>query len=125
MMEASYKVWSDLKKNRLYIVLKGLITDVMAKEAADMVITEAYKLSPGFSVINDCSELEPGNPAGAREIQRAQVGLGYCGVRRVIRVLHPANEIINKQFENTAKEYPFANTASSVEEAEKILDVAS
>lgn len=122
-MDASYKVWSDAAKNRLYIVLKGRIPDDMAKTAADTVIAEAGKLKPGFSIINDCSDMEPGSPIGVKEIRRAQAYLGYCGVKRIIRVVHPSNEAAKRMFENTPKDYPFANTASSVEEAEKILDI--
>lgn len=122
-MVASYQVRADISKNRLYIILKGRIPDDMAKEAADKVINEAGKLSAGFSIINDCSEMEPGSPVGVKEIRRAQAYLGYCGVKRIIRVVHPALDATRKQFESTAKDYPFANTASSIEEAEKILDI--
>lgn len=122
-MKASYKVWVDVRKNRLYIVLTGRIPDDMAKIAADMVIDEAGKLTPGFSIINDCSDMEPGSPAGVKEIRRAQAFLGYCGVKRIIRVVHPDHEAVKRQFERTPKEYPSANTAASVEEAEKILDL--
>jgi len=66
-MEASYKIWSDAAKNRLYIILKGSIPDEMAKAAADQTIEEAKKLQPGFTVINDFSEVEPAGPNGARK----------------------------------------------------------
>lgn len=122
-MDASYKIWSESSKNRLYIVLKGPIPDDMAKAAADKVIEEAKKLQPGFAVINDISEMEPASIFGAKEIRRAQAFLGYSGVKRVIRIVHPSDDATNKQFENTPKDYPAANTAHSIEEADKILEM--
>ncbi len=120
-MEASYRIWSDNKKNRLYVVLKGAMSDGLAKEMADHTIEEAKKLTPGFTVINDISELEPITEIGAKEIKRAQAFLGYKGVKRIIRVVSPAMDLARKQFEAAPQGYPAANTASSIEEAEKML----
>ena len=122
-MDASYKIWSDPSKNRLYIVLKGSIPDDMATAAADKTIREAKKLQPGFIVINDISEVEPAGPNGAKEIKRAQAFLGYRGVKRVIRIVHPSDDAVNKQFENNPKYYPAANIALSIEEADKMLEL--
>ena len=121
-MEPSYKIWADPAKNRLYIVLKGAIPDEMAKAAADQAIEEAKKLGAGFFVINDISEMQPGSPKGAAEIRRAQAFLGYHGVRRIIRIVKAAGQAVNKQFESTPPGYPAVNTASSIAEAEAILD---
>ena len=124
-MEPSYKIWTDLAKNRLYLVLKGAIPDEMAKAAAEEVMAETKKLSTGFCVVNDISGMQPAGPRGAAEIKRAQAFLGYMGVRRIIRIVHPTDTEVKKQFENAIPGYPTANTASSIEEADAILDKAT
>ena len=121
-MEPSYKIWADTAKNRLYIVLKGSIPDEMAKAAAETVMAETKKLSAGFCVVNDISEMQPASPKGAAEIKRAQAFLGYMGVRRIIRVIPAAGPAVQKQFESPPPGYPAANAASSIAEAEAILD---
>jgi hypothetical protein len=121
-MEPSCSVRADVAKNRLYIVLKGSIPDETAKLAAEQVMEETKKLSAGFCVVNDISGMQPAGPKGAAEIKRAQAFLGYMGVRRIIRIVHPTDTEVKKQFENTPTGYPTANTASSIEEADAILD---
>lgn len=121
-MESSYKIRADPAKNRLYIVLKGSIPDEMAKAAAEEVMAETKKLSAGFCVVNDISEMQPASPRGAAEIKRAQAFLGYMGVRRIIRVVPATGPEVKAQFESPPQGYPAANTASSIEEADAILD---
>lgn len=121
-MEPSYNVWVDSAKNRLYLVLKGSIPDDMAKAAADKTIEEAKKLQPGFFVVNDISEMQPAGLKGAAEIKRAQAFLGYLGVKRIIRIVPQTDAIVKKQFETPIQGIPAANTASSIEEADDILD---
>ena len=124
-MEPSYSVRADVAKNRLYIALKGAIPDEMAKAAAKEVMEETKKLSAGFCVVNDISEMQPASPRGAAEIKRAQAFLGYMGVRRIIRVVPSSGAGTAQQFENAIPGYPTANTASSIEEADAILDKAT
>lgn len=121
-MQSICKVWSDSAKNRLYLVFQGTIPDDMAKSAADRVIDETKNLRPGFSVINDISQAQPAGPWGAAEIKRVQAFLGYMGIERIIRILPDSDSGVAGQFENTARNYPTAMTASSIEEAEAILD---
>jgi hypothetical protein len=121
-MDASYKVWADVPKNRLYLILKGFMPDEMVKAAADLTIEEAKKLQPGFQVINDISELKPASQAGADEIKRAQAFLGSRGVKRVIRIVKPDNVTAKLQFARSSKDFYKADTAASIEDAESILD---
>ena len=124
-MEPSCSDRADVAKNRLYIVLKGSIPDEMAKAAAEEVMAETKKLSAGFCVVNDISGMQPAGPRGAAEIKRAQAFLGYMGVRRIIRVAPSSGAGAAQQFENATPGYPAANTASTIEEADAILDKAT
>ncbi len=121
-MEASYKIWADVPKNRLYLILKGFIHDEMVKAAADLTIEEAKKLQPGFDVINDISEFKPASQGGADQIKRAQAFLGGRGVKRVIRIVKPENTTTKLQFARSSKDFYKADTADSIEDAESILD---
>jgi cell division ATPase FtsA len=122
MNEPSYKVWADIPLNRLYIVLEGFMPLDMLKAAADKVIAEGDKLKPGFHVINDISRMATTSPEGADHIKRAQAHLKEIGVARVIRILLQENTVTKMQFDRTSKEFYQANVASSLEEAEDILN---
>jgi hypothetical protein len=124
-MEPSYIIRADPAKNRLYLALKGAIPDEMAKDAADKTIEEPKKLQPGFTAVNDISQAQPTGPKGVVEIKRAQAFLGYLGVRRIIRVIPQSDNGAARQFENPPQGYPIANTASSIEEADTMLDKAN
>jgi hypothetical protein len=121
-MQSICKVWSNVAKNRLYLVFQGTIPDDMAKSAAERVIEEARHLRPGFSVVNDLSQAQPTGPWGAAEIRRVQAFLGYMGIERIIRILPEVDGGVAGQFEKAAGKYPTALTAGSIEEADAILD---
>jgi anti-anti-sigma regulatory factor len=120
-----FQVQADTVKNRLYIVLTGVPTAGEAKQAADAVAETVKKLKPGFSVINDASNLKPVDPAGAKEIIRAQHAIKEAGVGRVIRVVGDA-ALVKMQFRRTGMEAGYdqgaEEIAASVQEAEQLLD---
>ena len=113
---------ADVVKNRLYITLKGFLTDEEAKNAAGLVIAEIRKLRPGFDVINDLSEFEAASPVGTQEIARGQKAAVGGGARRFIRVV--SQEILGAhQFQRVAKTTGVtAEVAGSVIEAERLLE---
>lgn len=118
-----FEVHINMAKNRLYITLKGFMSDEEVRDAANEVIKNADKLRPGFDVVNDLSEMKVATQDGAKEIARAQHYLAGKGVNRVIRVV--VNSVTKTQFNRTGKAAGYskdADTASSVEEADKMLD---
>jgi hypothetical protein len=120
----SYKARADVTKNRLYIVLEGFLTNVQARECADLTIAECRKLSPGFDVITDIATAQPSTGKGAEELLRAMIFLKEHGMGRAIRVMQNPKEMTLGSYQMTrkSKEAGYdANTAASVEEAEEML----
>lgn len=120
-----YEVRIAPEKNRMYLTLRGFMMDEELQKAADTVIAEMKKLKPGFTTINDISDFKPATPEGAEHIKRAQKALSDYGMARVIRVVH--EKIMGAmQFNRTSREREaaqyLADTAPSVEEAERMLD---
>jgi hypothetical protein len=116
------EVRTDVFKNRLYVMLEGFFSTEEMKKQVDNLVQEVKKLKPGFDVINDISRFKPTTPQGAEEMTRAQQSLQAAGVGRIIRIVESAS-LSEMQFTRTAKEAGYAaETATSVEEAEKMLD---
>ncbi len=112
----------DLTKNRLYITLDGFNTPEEARKIADEVIEKAKTLRPGFFAINDIRTFKAGTPDSAEQIKRASEFLMGKGMRHLIRVTGESR-IASMQVDRMAKEAGYiAEIASTVEEAEKILD---
>ena len=117
-----YEARADIRRNRLYVVLEGFISDAEAKDACDTTIAEASKLMPGFDIINDISTVKPASPHGVTELLRCQTFLRDRGIGRVIRVV-PKLSVGAMQISRTGKEAGYdADTATSIEEAEKMLE---
>ncbi len=114
----------DAAKNRIYIVMEGFLTDAQVKEGADGVIANVAKLRPGFDVINDISKFKPTSPAGTQDIGRVQQFIKEKGPRRIIRVV--VEGVAKGQLSRTATSVAHydkdADTASSVAEAERMLE---
>ncbi len=92
------------------------------KELVDYTIQEIDKLKPGFTVINDISRCKPTTPQGAKELLRVQEYAQAAGLGRVIRIVESA-VLTEMQYTRTAKKAGFtAETATSIQEAEEILD---
>ena len=119
-----YEVRADQQKNRLYIILKGFLSDEEVKQAAEEVIQKVQQLQPGFGIINDIAELAPASPEATGYIKQAQTAAFRHGPSKVVRVVKSA--ISSMQFNRLQKEAG-ANyetlQAQTLEEAERILDV--
>jgi hypothetical protein len=116
-------VRANVAKNRLYMALDGFFSDEEAKQTADKGIAEASKLKAGFDIVNDIRGFKPTSPNGAAEIKRALIFCKQQGLRHVIRVVDQAAVIGEVQFSRQSKDVGLAvDTATSVEEADKILD---
>ncbi len=120
-----YRIYANVPKNRLYLILNGFFTDDEVHTASDLTISEIKKLQPGFAIINDISTFKPATPAGAEDIKRAQVFAKEHGAKRVIRVVGEdkvASAIAAMQFARTQQAAGYqAEIVSTVEEAEKLL----
>jgi len=116
-------VHANAAKNRLYMALEGFFSDEEAKEIADKGISEVSKLKTGFDIVNDIRGFKPTSPKGADEIKRGLVFCKQQGLRHVIRVVDESAVIGQGQFARQAKEIgQNSETATSVEEADRILD---
>jgi hypothetical protein len=119
-----FEVKSDAVKNRLYIKISGFITDQELKEATDKIISNLNGLKPGFDVINDISGIKAGGmPKNTDSLIHAQGLIKKAGVNRIIRVV--ASVMTKLQFSESGMKAGYAKdaeTAPSLEEAEKMLD---
>jgi hypothetical protein len=70
-----YEVTVNTDKNYMVLILKGFMKDEEVKKAAEKVLSEADKLTPNFTVINDISDFKPTTPSAAEEIKKAQAAL--------------------------------------------------
>lgn len=122
MESATFEVRADLRKNRLYITFTGFFSDQLMQEACAKVESEARRLKPGFSIITDITRCKPATPRGTEFIHRTQAFLAKNGVGRVVRITAPDNVIIKFQFQRRSEGLYRADTAASVEEAERLLD---
>jgi len=116
------KIWSDKEKNRVFLVLKGVIPKDEIKAAADFFIREVQKLKPPVDVINDISEFTPEGNMDTSEIVRAQKFIFQYGMGKTIRIIRDKVEGVIPFVGGVVETGYNAELAYSVEEAEKMLD---
>lgn len=123
-IETGYDVTADTASNTLYIELAGRMEPAAIEDAADDVLAAAETLSEGFSVINDISEFMPPSPEAAAPIQRAQTELRALGVGDVVRVVaEDTSSVTENAFQRRSRKAGYeGKTATSIEEAERLLD---
>jgi hypothetical protein len=122
-MSIEYSIRADVMKNRLYISIKGFMTEEDAVTISDKASAEMRKLRPGFDVINDIRELKPASPKASKFYARQLDVAKEVGIGRVVRVV--GDQVITKmQLTKALKDTVgvVALTAASVEEAESLLD---
>jgi hypothetical protein len=122
-MSIKHDIRADVLKNRLYISIKGFMSGEDAVIISDKAAAEQRKLKPGFDVINDIRDLKPATPKASQLYSRQLDVAKEIGVGRVVRVV--GDQVITKmQLAKALKNAVgvVAETAASVEEAEKILD---
>ena len=116
-----YEIRSDSHRNLLYVRLDGYLTDMEAASAADKVIAEVDRLSPGFDAITDIRTFKPGSPRVAEELMRAQRAYKVKAIRRLIRVVGES-VVAKMQFQRTGSEVGLEVAyVSSLKEAEALL----
>jgi hypothetical protein len=122
--ETGYEVEADRTSNTLYIELAGRMEPEEIEAAADEVLDAAQTLSEGFYVINDISGFMPPSPEAAKPIKRAQTELRELGVGDVVRVVADETSAVTENaFQRRSRQAGYeGKTATSVEEAERLLD---
>jgi len=122
-MEKRLKVDADIRKNRLYFIIAGLVR----KDALERLYTETRfcvaDLKPGFDVITDLTACDLGHLDGLPTFRKIMYYLVSHGVREVVRIMNPDSlfhhQIIN--FDTQVAGYK-SFWVSSRQEAEEFLD---
>ncbi|MDY6864726.1 MAG: hypothetical protein SVY15_01960 [Halobacteriota archaeon] len=117
-----YEIRTDVTKNRMYLKLAGFFHEEEIAGDIDIILEEVKKLKPGYDAVSEINEFKPASPKAAAAMMKAQKALKESGLNRIIRV-SGSNVLGRKQFERSGKEAGYsADTASSVEEADRMLD---
>lgn len=120
--EATYLVRIDSNKNRLYVELKGALSEGQILSAVDDVIGGVARLKPGFSVVTDLSTFRPATSKGAEDIKQAQAFVARQPVGRIIHVTGPSDPV-ELPVNRIGRAGVFApETAASLSEAEALLE---
>jgi hypothetical protein len=118
----AFSIRYDEGKQRLYLVLSGLMSDDDAREAGEQTIEMVKKLPQGFSIVTDISEFRPLSQVGVAHVRRAAEFCAKCGMKATARVVGISPTAL-QQFQRIAKEGNYtAYTARTVAEAEALLD---
>jgi hypothetical protein len=82
-----YKVKSEPAKNRIVITLGGILTINESMACKNEIKKEAEKLTPGFDVINDFSNLSLGQDSSGHYLTEIINFFNIQKVSRVVRVV--------------------------------------
>ena len=77
----------DIKNNRLYVTLSGVISLSEAEEIKEIMIKEIEELAAGFDVINNISKYIQGDERAGVILHELVIYLVGKGVNRLIRVV--------------------------------------
>jgi hypothetical protein len=122
-----YKIRADQEKNRLYISLGKITRRELIKKAVSETKRVCRTLKPGFTCLTDLRHYEPLDQNDEKYIQQAQEILLKAGIRKIVRV--GGKRSILGLFQDDQVSILFsayaAQTATSLQKAERILDDAS
>jgi len=116
---------SDIKKNRLYIMLRGAFEEQEAKLAANHIMQEINKLSPGFNVITDITGIQSSDVEATDELSKVHQALKNSSVNQIVRVVgQQMEQVVGKiQFDIVSKDSGLeAKIVDTMAEAEAYLD---
>lgn len=115
----------DVDKNRIYITIGSLKNEAEMKDIVKAVKSQCRKLKGGFTCVTDLRNYEFQDEKFEGYIKEAQEALVTAGLFKVVRVTRKFGAIGHFQFDNTSFEVGYhADSTTSMEEAEKILDAA-
>ena len=118
-----YTNHASVLKNRLYLTLKGKVDVTELRAWSADLLAEARKLKPGFTTVSDILECEPTTEEGRRIVQETQAQAKALGMGHVVRITRGANPVTANQWQRSSRAVGYtASEASSVEEADKLLD---
>jgi hypothetical protein len=118
-----YEIRCSIRKNRLYLTIKGKIDVDEMKLFVNATLQEAKKLQPSFGVVSDISQFIPSNEDVRSMMQNGMNCLKDMGVGRVVCVVQTENTVVANQWQRSSRAAGYvADQAASQEEAEKMLD---
>lgn len=121
---SGYDIEADEERNRLYIDISASLSEEEAIQSTDQVVRAVEDvLEPGFDVITDIREFEPGSPEAVEQLERGKRAMRENGCAAAVRVM-PESATASMHFERVGEDeeaYPVAE-AETVEQAEELLD---
>ncbi|MFC1925467.1 hypothetical protein ACFLW2_02085 [Chloroflexota bacterium] len=115
------EIRADVARNRLYVIVQGFLTSAENTESVDKILLELKRLRPGFEMITDMATMKVATEEGVEVFNRAHGAIKAMGKKRNIIVVK--DPLVRMQIERTSRESgKVAEFASSVEEAERILE---
>lgn len=124
MVDIMHKVFADLSKNRLYMILGAVTSEDETRFLVNKVLNEVKKLRHGFTCITDLRDFGLLNGINDDFMQDCQEILWEGGIKKAIRITDIANVQFCFEFEKKSKVWPAYQTdyVLSMEEAESSLD---
>jgi hypothetical protein len=119
------EIHSNHHKNRIYITLKGKVAMDEVIAVIEKIKSEIRSLKPGYSVVSDIVNFIPVNEEARQMIADTMKHMKDNGMGKVVRIISdsPTSQVTGYQWQRTSKSAGYqADTAPSLEEAEKILD---
>lgn len=118
-----YMIKSNIEKNRLYITL-GKMDDPEIRGLIKEITHHASVLKPGFSCLVDIRNMDiKYSEKQMFTMELVMGGLIDAGMSRVVRVVSKKNKISQMKMEQESRSLGYrARPASTIEEAERILD---
>lgn len=123
---SDWSVETDEAKNRLYLNLSGSMDIEEGRQANEATKAGIERLEPGFDVITDIRNFEPGSPEAVELLEEGKAAIAEGGCSAAVRVM-PESATASMHFERVGEDeesYPVAE-ADSVEQAEELLDKRS
>jgi hypothetical protein len=111
------------EKNRLYVVLEGLLSDEEAREAVAQIVRAIEGMKAGGEIINDMSRFRPLSQAVVAEIRHVAEAVTRKQLKRVVRVVG-VSPTVARQVAREAREAGgySAFEVATIEDAEALLE---
>jgi hypothetical protein len=117
-----YEIHSVRSRNRLYLRAWGHPSPELAFDCASAAIAEGSKLRAGFDVVSDVSGLASLPDTCMAQVERLSGFLVANGMGRVVRICGPLPDVIVKLERQARARGYAAHLATSLAEAEALLD---
>jgi hypothetical protein len=115
-----YKIYSDSKKNRLYIQVLGQLSESEIQAISMRCLMEARRLKGSFDAVTDSDSFYPATSSGREIWETTLQKLNQMGMARVVRVNPNAAPPPKNPFQRELQYRP--NQASSIAAADQLLD---